>query len=71
MVYCQNLNLPHLGEDQPGDTYYFSPISVYCFGKCNAVTSHLTVYVDPESEGSKECNNAVSFVGICEGTLCA
>ena len=23
MDYCQNLNLPHLSEDQPGDAYYF------------------------------------------------
>ena len=28
--YCQNYIIPHLGEDQPGDVYYFSPISIYC-----------------------------------------
>ena len=36
MDYYQNINLPYLGEDQPGDTYYFSSISIYCFGICNA-----------------------------------
>ena len=30
--YCQNLDLPHLGKKQPGDTYYFSPIWLYCLG---------------------------------------
>ena len=30
--YCKNLQVPHLGADQPGDTYYFSPIWVYCLG---------------------------------------
>ena len=62
MDYCQNMNLPHLGEDQPGDAYYFSPISIYCFGSCNAVTSHLTVYVYPESEGAKGGNNVSSLL---------
>ena len=32
MDYCQNMNLPRLREDQPGDTYYFSLISIYFFG---------------------------------------
>ena len=24
--YCQNLSIPHLGGEQPGETYYYSPI---------------------------------------------
>ena len=62
MDYCQNLNLPHLGEDQPGDAYYFSPLSIYCFGICNAVTSHLSAYVYDESEGGKGGNNVASLL---------
>ena len=62
MDYCQNLNLPHLGEDQPGDAYYFSPLSIYCFGICNAATSHLSAYVYSESEGGKGGNNVASLL---------
>jgi hypothetical protein len=29
--YCQNLALPYLGKYQPGETYYFSPLTVNCF----------------------------------------
>ena len=28
--YCQTLNLPHLGNEQPGNVYYFSPLSIIC-----------------------------------------
>ena len=55
--YCQNLNLPHLGNEQPGDAYYFSPLSLYTFGIYNSVTGHLHAYVYDESEGSKGGNN--------------
>ena len=30
--YRQNLGIPHVGEEQPGDTYYFSPKNLYIFG---------------------------------------
>jgi len=33
--YCQNLDLPHVGQEQPGDTYYYSPIWLYCLGIVN------------------------------------
>ena len=62
MDYCQNLNLPHLGQDQPGDAYYFSPLSIYCFGICDAVTSHLSAYVYDESKGGKGGNNVASLL---------
>ena len=32
MDFCQNLNLSHLGGEQPGDTYYYSPVWLYCLG---------------------------------------
>ena len=62
MDYCQNLNLPHLGEDQPGDAYYFSPLSIFCFGICDAVSNHLSAYVYDESEGGKGGNNVASLL---------
>ena len=30
--YAQNEGVPHFGCKQPGDIYYFSPLSVYIFG---------------------------------------
>ena len=33
--YCQNFGLPHFGNEQPGETYYYSPLGVYVFGIVN------------------------------------
>lgn len=30
--YCQKMEMPYFGAEQPGDTYYMSPVSVNCFG---------------------------------------
>ena len=30
--YAQNLDMPHFSLEQPGDTYYFSPLGIYVFG---------------------------------------
>jgi hypothetical protein len=30
--YAQNLGIPHFGKEQPGDTYYNSPLSKNLFG---------------------------------------
>ena len=29
--YCQNLELPHFGCDQPGETYYYCPVNINMF----------------------------------------
>ena len=55
-------NLPHLGNEQPGDAYYFPPLSIYTVGVCNSVTGHLHAYVYDESEGSKGGNNVASLI---------
>jgi len=39
--YSQNLDLPHLGDEQPGDCYYYSPINLYCFGIVDITQEHL------------------------------
>ena len=62
MDCCQNLSLPHLGEDQPVDAYYFSPLSIFCFGRCDTVSNHLSAYVYDESEGGKGGNNVASLI---------
>ena len=30
--YAQNLQLPNFGCEQPGETYYYSPLNILCFG---------------------------------------
>ena len=51
--YCQNLDMPHFGGEQPGDTYYFSPLTVNVFGVCDYATELLNAYVYTEAEGKK------------------
>ena len=36
--YCQNMGLPHFGNEQPGETYYYSPLGIYIFGIVNYST---------------------------------
>jgi hypothetical protein len=62
--YCQNLGLPQLGEHQPGETYYFSPLTVNCFGLANVGLdkAHLTAYIYHEGEGKKGGNNVASLI---------
>jgi len=58
--YSQNLGLPHFGEEQPGDTYYFSPLSVYIFGivdvSCSPEVLHAFGYT--EDQGNKGGNRS-------------
>jgi rubrerythrin len=30
--YAQNVGIPHFGKYQPGDTYYYSPLTINLFG---------------------------------------
>ena len=55
--YSQNLDLPHFGSEQPGDTYYFSPLTVNVFGLVDHTTEVLSAYVYNEGEGKKGGNN--------------
>jgi hypothetical protein len=57
--YCQNLGLPHFGGEQPGDTYYYSPLNVFCFGNVDASCSpeELYAYGYSEDVGAKGGNN--------------
>jgi hypothetical protein len=60
-VYCfvadfaQNINLPNFAEEQPGATYYFSPMSVYPFGivDCSTEPSQLTAFCYYEGQAKK------------------
>jgi hypothetical protein len=62
--YCQNLGIPHFGGEQPGDTYYYSPLNIFCFGIVDASTSpeQLYAYGYSEDVGAKGGNNVASLV---------
>ena len=60
--YCQNMGLPHFGNEQPGETYYYSPLGVYIFGIVNYADEKMNAYVYHEGEGAKGGNNVCSLV---------
>ena len=60
--YAQNLDLPHFGQNQPGETYYYSPLSVYEFGVVNLATSKLNAFTYHEGEGRKGGDNVSPLV---------
>eukprot|EP00977_Amphora_coffeiformis_P002610 scaffold490_cov186-Amphora_coffeaeformis.AAC.1 len=62
--YCQNLALPHTGMTQPGETYYYSPLSVYCFGTADggAERPSMRAYVYDEGVAKKGGDNVSSLL---------
>ena len=56
------MDLPHCGQDQPGETYYYSPIFLYCLGIVDVQTCILHAYLYPESAGKKGANNTASLI---------
>jgi hypothetical protein len=62
--FCQNLGLPQLGEHQAGATYYYTPLTINCFGIANVVYKDptLCVYLYHECEGKKGGNNVASLI---------
>jgi hypothetical protein len=62
--YCQNLSLPHFGSEQPGDTYYYSPLFIYVFGAADVSSDKpkLISYGYHEGQGSKGGNNVASLL---------
>ena len=60
--YCQNMGLPYFGNEQVGDTYYYSPLTIYIFGMTNYATEILNAYVYHEGEAAKGGNNVTSLV---------
>jgi hypothetical protein len=62
--YCQNLSLPHFGSEQPGDTYYYSPLFIYVFGVADVSSDRpkLFSYGYHEGQGSKGGNNVASLL---------
>ena len=62
--YAQNLGAPHFGGEQPGDSYYYSPLSVYCFGVVDVCGEEdiLHAYGYTEDHGAKGGNNVASLL---------
>ena len=62
--YAQNLGLPHFGDEQPGDTCYYSPLNLCIFGIANNALpkNHLHGYLHNEGEGKKGGMNVASMV---------
>ena len=60
--YCQNMALPHFGGEQPGETYYFSPLGVYCFGMVDPTVDKLYAHLYSEGQGQKGGNNVASLI---------
>ena len=60
--YCQNMDLPHFGSEQPGETYYYSPLNISCFGVTDLSTDVLDSFIYHEGEGKKGGNNVCSLI---------
>ena len=60
--YCQNIDVPHFGSEQPGETYYYSPLSVSCFGLVDHSTGILSAFCYTEGQGKKGGNNVSSLI---------
>jgi hypothetical protein len=68
--YCQNMALPHFGEHQPGDTYYYTPTKLQCFGIADVSfvseggeeADHLYLYCYGEGYGTKGGINVASMI---------
>jgi uncharacterized protein YnzC (UPF0291/DUF896 family) len=68
--YGQNMELPVFNTQQPGCTYYYSPLSVYNLGMVNhaheyedgTVKEHMYAHVYHEGVGKKGANNVASLI---------
>ena len=62
--YAQNVQCPQFGSEQPGETYYYSPLNINVFGivDANTDTEQLQVYCFHEGHGAKGGNSVVSML---------
>ena len=61
----QNLGIPNFEGEQPGDTFYLTPLTVLLFGVVDNTTQvagkeHMNAYVWQEFEGDRGANNIAS-----------
>jgi len=64
--FAQNMDVPSYKGQQPGETYYYSPLNVYVFGCAEEFSdpgkSSLTAFAYPEYNGKKGGDNVASMV---------
>ena len=62
--YSQNLSLPYTGNEQPGKTYYFSPVNLFIFGLVDYALQDkkLKAYIYSKAHGQKEGRNIWSYI---------
>jgi len=62
--FSQNMELPLFGAEQPGETYYYTPLTVNAFGIVDTSTEpeHLHFYLYEEFVGRKGGNNVASLL---------
>jgi hypothetical protein len=52
--YSQNLDLPHFGGEQPGETFYYSPLNIFQFGVVDPTDNdRLHAFVYDEGTGRR------------------
>lgn len=62
--YAQNVQCPQFGSEQPGETYYYSPLNINVFGivDSNGDTEALTAYCFHEGHGAKGGDSVTSML---------
>ena len=62
--FMQNMDLPSFGSNQPGETYYYTPVNVNTLGivDCNNEKDHLHGYIYDEGEANKGGNVVASLI---------
>jgi len=62
--YAQNMYIPNFSQEQPGETYYYSPMNAYVFGvACTSYTpTKLVAHVYLEDQSGKGSNNVTSLL---------
>jgi hypothetical protein len=62
--YCQNLYVPNFAGEQPGETYYISPVNAFTFGVADNSQrpTTLAAYCYLEDSGKKGGNNVCSML---------
>jgi hypothetical protein len=54
--------LPNFEGEQPGETYYYSPLNCYVLGMVDAAIGKLAAYTYFEYDGKKGGNNVASLL---------
>ena len=68
--YGQNMEIPVFNEEQPGPTYYFSPVGVYNLGVVHhaqvydnsTIGKHMYAHVYNKAAGKKGANNVATLI---------